>query len=156
MIKGILHFTIWFLFTGIGYFLNKAFLTNNNLFIAWNWSYVFFPILFSIAIMLSNKYSIALIRLFAIVFFLILIVSVLSGDDFSQMGLDAIEYGSNILFPHNELLLQLLLSKLMNYIALKWALFISCFTVIICAIALLYAIYKISNKLNELFILRYS
>lgn len=150
MIKGIISFTIYIILIFIGLFINKLYLSENNLFNAWAWDYFIFPFVFpfvfSLIIGLSTKYSLAFIRLIAIFFSLVLLLSIFSTSEFNQMGLEIIEYGCNSIFPHNEVILRNSFRLLISWFDIKWSFFGSCMIVVIFSIFLLFFIHRMVCK----------
>lgn len=145
MKKGGLFFILWVFITLVGFILNKKLNGIENLFSIWNWSFLLIPLVFSIILILSVKYFKVLILVDALFFLIVLSISVIDYRDFDQMGLEVIEYGSNMIFIHNESILNGLLYLFSIMMPVKWALFLSCIIVISSTAFLILLLKKISD-----------
>lgn len=141
----------WVVIISSGYFLNNIFLKQNS-FARWDWEFLIFPAILFVFSILSEKYYRAITYLYLTMMLILCILSVIcnhdgfGGDSFNQFGLESIEYGSNLIFLHNESLLQGSISVLTKLLPIKWALFISCTLVIVSTTCLLLFLNKLNFK----------
>jgi|SRR6218665_37541 len=160
MKKGVAYFILWMVITLLGYIINQLFNEpNSNKFREWRWEYLTMPFVFSLVLILSEKHNKAMAFLYAIFFSIVLLCSVAMGDIsrdamgsnnyFNQMGLEAIECGSSLIFLHNELLLQGSVIIFSEIIPLKWAFCIGCVLIIASTTYLLLFLIKLAGKLTN-------
>lgn len=149
VIEGMFHFGIWSMLVFIGYTINTLVLHKENLFSTWNWDYLWFAAILSMVFALSKKIYIAAYRVVIGFFILVLIVSVVSFNEFDAEGLDMIDHGIGLMFPHNEIIFQSVNNALIDIFTPRWTLFTMCSVVIGCTAILQYSIFRASSSLGN-------
>lgn len=150
--KAIVNFLLWLIIIFIGLKLNRNFLINNN-FTDWEYSYLFYSFVVSFLMFLSYRYYLVFV-LFNLLFQLFICISELFSVDFSQEGLEIIEYSCNLMFPHSELVFHFILDIMIVYLKIKWAIFWSCIGVIISANCLIFIIKALSSRISKFILLK--
>ncbi len=144
----------WVVIISFGYLCNNIFLKQNS-FAQWEWEYLFCPILFLAFFILSEKYYRRIVYSFLIIMCISCVISIIGKNDgfgedgFNQFGLEVIEYSSNLIFLHNESLLQGSLRVFSKITSVKWALCISCMLVIASTTCLLLLLKTINNYVSH-------
>ena len=154
MTRAIINFIIWMMIILIGIDLNRFFLMKDS-FSHWDYSYLFFSLVVSFLLFFSFRYYIGFL-LILFLLQLVVCISELFSVDFSQEGLEVIEYSCNLMFPHNEAMFQFIVEKMVVNFSVKWSVFWSCIVIIINSNFLIYIMFKISSNLSNYIFSKFS